>query len=394
MMSWKDSLQPASFRGVPFQVEGNDLSAGRRVQVHEYPQRDTPYTEDLGRATREISLTAFVIGADYLAARDSLLAACEEAGPGTLVHPWYGSLQVVLKSSRVSESRADGGMARFSLTFVEAGELAFPKAVDSSAAQVKLASAALATAAIADFEAKFSTAALPGWVGVAALADVTAALNTVSSTLSTVAGWPQAKLAVLQSAVGTLIATPAALAAQVFALFSAIESVGQSYATLVATARAMIDGGAEFSDPAPAAVTASAARAQLVQNTAAVRALMRRACLVKAAESVAAMPLPVYDDAIELRAALSAALDADAVTASDAAYPALADLRVKVHKDVTARTRDSARLDTLTPPEPMPALALAYDLYEDAGRDAEVVARNRIRHPGFVPANPILVLSR
>ena len=54
----------------------------------------------------------------------------------------------------------------------------------------------------------------------------------------------------------------------------------------------------------------------------------------------------------------------------------------------------NARLDTLTPPEVLPALVVSYDYYGDATRDAELVARNRVRHPGFVPALPIKVLTK
>ena len=50
----------ASFRGVPFFVESSDISAGRRTVTHQYPQRDEPFTEDLGRAAREYELSAFV----------------------------------------------------------------------------------------------------------------------------------------------------------------------------------------------------------------------------------------------------------------------------------------------------------------------------------------------
>lgn len=44
---WRDRLRDASFRGVPFSVDDDDASFGRRVQLHEYPKRDKPYTEDL-----------------------------------------------------------------------------------------------------------------------------------------------------------------------------------------------------------------------------------------------------------------------------------------------------------------------------------------------------------
>ena len=49
-----EQLQKASFRGVPFEVTSASLTAGRRTVVHEYPQRDKPYVEDLGRASRKL----------------------------------------------------------------------------------------------------------------------------------------------------------------------------------------------------------------------------------------------------------------------------------------------------------------------------------------------------
>lgn len=83
MGSWRDSLQAASFRGVPFEVMADSVPVGRRVQVHEFVQRDTPYAEDLGRATRPFAVKAFVCGDDCLALRDALLAVLDEPGPGS-----------------------------------------------------------------------------------------------------------------------------------------------------------------------------------------------------------------------------------------------------------------------------------------------------------------------
>ncbi len=107
----------------------------------------------------------------------------------------------------------------------------------------------------------------------------------------------------------------------------------------------------------------------------------------------AAMPLPVYDDAVLVRDGLTSALDESSYVASDDLYVPLQLVRARVHADITARLSRAARLLTFTPREPMPCLALAYDLYEDVGREQEVIDRNVVRHPGFVPAIPILVLS-
>jgi prophage DNA circulation protein len=50
---WRDMLmQQASFRGVVFHVETGARLSGRRTVVHEYPKRNDPYAEDMGRAAR------------------------------------------------------------------------------------------------------------------------------------------------------------------------------------------------------------------------------------------------------------------------------------------------------------------------------------------------------
>ena len=54
-MPWRDRLLDASFRGAAFRVESHSAeAAGRRAAVHQYPGRDTPYAEDLGRRVSEI----------------------------------------------------------------------------------------------------------------------------------------------------------------------------------------------------------------------------------------------------------------------------------------------------------------------------------------------------
>ncbi len=39
---WRDRLQDASFRGVPFKVEEESAGTGRRVETHEYPTNKLP----------------------------------------------------------------------------------------------------------------------------------------------------------------------------------------------------------------------------------------------------------------------------------------------------------------------------------------------------------------
>lgn len=105
MSEWRDRKQGASFRGVPFLVDTDSVPVGRRTQLHEFPQRDQPFVEDLGRRTRHYKFTGFVAGDDCLAQRDRLLTALDKAGSGELVHPWFGRLTVTAGECEVSHAR-------------------------------------------------------------------------------------------------------------------------------------------------------------------------------------------------------------------------------------------------------------------------------------------------
>src|SRR5262245_27796266 len=119
-MTWREDLRRiaidgrelvgASFRGAPFLVESSERSGGRRVVVHEFPLRDEPFVEDLGKRGSVFRVDGYVIGDDYLTQRDALLAALEdESGPGELVHPYHGVRRAVCVNLGVRETRSDGG---------------------------------------------------------------------------------------------------------------------------------------------------------------------------------------------------------------------------------------------------------------------------------------------
>ena len=75
-------LVPATFRLAPFHVDANSRTSGRRIVLHEFPKRDTPYAEDMGRSARRFPVTGYVIGPDYQIWRELLVLALEAEGPG------------------------------------------------------------------------------------------------------------------------------------------------------------------------------------------------------------------------------------------------------------------------------------------------------------------------
>jgi prophage DNA circulation protein len=120
---WRAALQPASYMGAQFHVEVGGQGGGRRNALHEYPKRDIPWAEDMGRRAHHWHITGYIIGPDYLAARDDLMAACDAGVSGTLVHPTIGAVTANCDTYLMSESRERGGFCTFEMDFVETGSL-------------------------------------------------------------------------------------------------------------------------------------------------------------------------------------------------------------------------------------------------------------------------------
>lgn len=177
--SWAESLRKASYRGVPFGVFGGDFRAGRRVAVHQYPGRDKPYIEDMGRSTRLIRLTGFLVtdslvygGGEVKSQRDAMVAAVERAGPGTLVHPTLGNLTVSVPDGglQVIEKWDHGRYFEINLTFIESGERVFPATRSSTVSLLDKLAKAFGLSAALDFVRKV-------------IGGITAAINMVEGVI-------------------------------------------------------------------------------------------------------------------------------------------------------------------------------------------------------------------
>ena len=130
-MSWRDRLVGddvgmASFRGAPFSVRSHEYQSGRRVQDHQFPNREVNYAEDLGRATASFRVVGFVVGEDYDLARNRLIKALNEPGPGILSHPWLGRINVSAREFTVREDAESQRMCTVEMAFIEAGAALYP----------------------------------------------------------------------------------------------------------------------------------------------------------------------------------------------------------------------------------------------------------------------------
>lgn len=456
-MSWFDELQQASFRGVPFAVLGGESRFGRRVAVHQYPMRDKPYIEDLGRSTRRINLGGFLVenslvygGGSALAQRDAMVAAAETPGPGTLVHPTLGTLQVSLPDGALGiiERWDQGRYFELNFGFIESGDRLFPSVTPVTGSLLGSLADALDLNAALDFVSTLTRAVNLGLgivqgvinmghaivgtvVGVIAgfqvlvgqaARDATSLLNlaslltgnfgryanaNVSSafqqggppssstllTIDTLTAQGAEGRAAIATASAALGVTAAMLdAATVPALPPAAQGLTAAlFGTIANPGDAVrIFGGLGAYAPNVAQGNTGQVLAGQQLAQAATGALLRRAALGALARAVAAYQPTSYNDAASVRSTVVAAIDAEILVAGDAgddnSYTALRALRQSVVSVLTAVGASLAPLQTFTFNAPQPALALANRLYQDASRSDQLVAQANPVHPAFMPA--------
>lgn len=399
-MAWRDQLRTASFRGVAFKISAAGHEGGRRIALHEYPQRDTPFAEDLGRRGRATSIEGYVLGPNYMADRDTLIRALDAAGPGTLVHPYLGTMSVVCDHYRLSETSDEGGLARFSMSFMESGRQSFPTAVLDTAYVVSDAVTAAVGSVSLAFESAFAVASYPAFVADEAVGIALQTFDLVERAGATLrnSGEPLYALAqavtVARAGVIGLVRTPATFASTMCDLTALMRASAATPRAAIAALTVLV----AFTPVLPPIAEDTPSRARQLDNRPALLNLLHRAAALEIARASASVQLTSYDEAVALRETIADQLDqlqliaGDAVSnsddpvAEDNAFDALGRVRLAVIRDLTARGGSLDRIYQYTPATTQPALVLAYRLYGDADRAEEIVARNRslIRHPGFV----------
>lgn len=435
-MAWKDRLQDASFRGVPFKVEDESSPVGRRVETHEYPNRDKPYTEDIGKITSRPSFSAYVVGDDCFDQRDRLIEALNKLGPGTLIHPTYGEMNVCVDGEiRVSTTKTEGRMVRFDLKFVEAGELSYPTS-GAATAKVLSSSCSALDDCISDGFKAFGMDGMPDFIQGGVVERAGGMLGYVSDAMKMVDGSVSDAARLLQGDISVLLPPPSSGKGFIDALQKMWRTGNRLYGNTGDIIRMVktlsgISMGKELAPHGVWKTESQSTRWQTEQGNT-VAGAIRTTALSEAAYAVSTLPAPVassqggvsgqtpavmanvshpalsnappntpkpdtpsWEDLTAVRDTLNVAIDREmSRTNDDRVFIALRRLKADLNTDLTRRLQQSDKTVTVIPPGTEPALVMAAYAYDDANRAEEIVQRNRIAHPGFLPRRPLRLTTR
>lgn len=408
------TLRKASYEGIHFDVDSATLSFGRRTVTHEFPQRDAPYVEDLGKATRQFSIQGFIVGDDFIDRSKRLIDKIESqvgtdrrANHGKLVHPWLGSLEVTpIDNPSITYDKAKR-ICTFTLTFLEAGNESTKKTT-SWANQLLSKADALYAKIFGDW----TPDKIAGIVD-----DVTSQINSCAAVLSN------------------------CQFAQMFNLGNDILEMGHDIATSLYNkkeqARSSLLGALGLSQYAqsttdwklasikctdaitlpvlkPVNVASSTGTSKKLSDkeriNEAVDEIKKNFRLVLIANAMGAISMIGEDNDVDtdsnskktlsdeqilkIRNNLLDAIDAEMLiqgTDDNQDYLDLVDSYVAVYKYLTEMLNGDSGIETVTLKQSEPSFVLAYDKYGDSTRADEIAERNDVINPLFMPVGNFTV---
>lgn len=429
MPDWRDNLYEGTWKGIPFFLDGEVRSTiGRRTITNVYPgNQSKPHVEDMGPAPRRFTLNMLVIGKNYDVDRDEFLGSFAEGGQGELVHPFWGPMQCTVEGEvTCTESTKRGGTAIFSVTFVQDGadlDLLSPVATEVAIEEV---TEKIIVIAESEFAELFSVAE-----GIASTIDAAVqAVQTVATAINQVRGKIAAALQVIDSAaqaitsvadaVVSLIQTPQLLAAQltnvVRQVVDGVTSIDAAYNAAIdffdgedalpsegnviaarSRVTALLDAAVGFLAVPLAlpAIIAGTAQQQAIkaQNQKVLARLVRANSVCVLSQVAVDLQFESFDQAQQMRVALTDLIDAlvDDDELSDSLYAPLCELRASLAAHFSQAANTLPELQDYVPIQSTPAIVVAYRVYGDSKREAELLARNpQLRDPSAVPGGQVI----
>jgi prophage DNA circulation protein len=299
---------------------------------------------------------------------------------------------VLCRSYSVSESTGEGRVARFTLTFEEAGSLAFPGIVRDTRSSLNLRKIGALAAAFNAFLSVYSTVRAQYAKVANAIASIEAGFDAIDSVKRLAADNPDfaRQIAGLAGRARELVTDASSLMTntQDLVAFGTYPDRGDLRASFT-------NGTSQFAeqrnlfDFEPVEAGAETDPADVYAKYLAWSAVITAGGLIGEIE------FDTYEAAVEAQDAVLAQVDTiiESNIATDDLRISLRDLRQAIVEDVRARSATLPRLTEMTLPNTLPAIVLSNQLYGDIEREDDLVRRNGVDHPGFMTAGqPIQVL--
>ncbi len=402
-MGWRDDQKEfGKLDGKKFIYENVDDEGGADGVIHDIATSGRPVYEGISEGQEAFDVTAVFVGEDYLVDMDDFIEILRKPKTHKFEHPYRGTFRCALAGRyKLTNSRTSGGKCEFRFRLVVTKDQAFPLIRDASLDllnQVGLVNLAL----IASYKRRFKVGTfvkqIIGTIGLATAAmrvvevKIQAAMNLTESFGSAVTGFADQASALLRkpddmitSMTGTAIGIIAGVASSVDDLPSRNR---RAQSTFTQAMREI------FGQPRPSQPRLSTPESLLERDNSIQWWLANRISFVSgAAAAVTDMSFSSTDEVNLFKSEFLGFFDQITIDPDldDQMYSQIRQLKANVVEYLAGVAQDLPQLTTYTTHKALPALVVAYQIYGDNDRNLEIVDRNNVIDPMFVPPRTLEV---
>lgn len=408
-MSFYDNLRTPSLDGFEFALASSDKAFGRDVKRHKIINADSYVYEDIGALETAFTVEMAIGGnSNFLAQADAFEKILTKKGTHSLVLPQTGELTVVITGRpRRREHSGEVGIVYFSATFeLDNGVSTLTAKAGTTAAALQTSSLAALNSAITNFMQAYTDSA-PDFVNDGVTTEINGLIGNMTTALSRIGQdftAPDFSLSSAQTFVD-----------QITSMFDSVTdyeedidfsvAVSDQEETVQAAAIDVVNALSTVSVDPQLTTSSGGSTAQSLRtsNSNAVELFTKIAAISSAAKTVSYVEYDSKQDAIAMREDLLSSMESLRAAAGESgwaeSYRDLGSLMAAVNRDVD---EDIGRLPTTVSIQPTTvrsSLALAHRLYGSTNAEnviamaEDIVERNGIMHPSFIPVEDLEVLS-
>jgi prophage DNA circulation protein len=404
-MGWRERQNKfGRLDGKRFIYENVDDEGGADGVIHDIVTSGRPIYEGISKGKEAFDVTAKFVGEDYLSDMEDMIKILRNPKEHSFQHPYRGTFRCALDGKyKLSNSRISGGMCEFRFRLVVTSDFSIPLMKDSSADLLKQVST-LNLALIASYKRRFKVGTfvkqILGTIGLATAAmrvvegKIQAAMNLTEAFGSAVTGFADQASALLRKPgdmVTSMTSTAIGIIAGVTSSVDDLPSRNKRAQNTFTQAMKEI-----FRQERPTAPRLATPQSLLEQENSIQWWLANRISFLSgAASAVTDMTFGSTDEVNLFKSEFLGFFDDITIDPDldDQMYSEVRQLKANVVEYLAGVAQDLPQLTTYTTYKALPALVVGYQIYGNNDHNLEIVDRNNVVDPMFVPPRTIEVIG-
>ncbi len=404
-MGWReDQKEFAKLDGLEFGYEEVADDVGADGVIHRIATSGRPVYEGISEGEDSFNVIATIVGEEYLVDMDRMIAILKRPRSHQFEHPYRGTFKVGLDGkAKLNNRRTAGGMCQFTFKLVVLEDQVFPLIRDARTDvldQVGFLNLALADAYARRFNVGTFVNKIIGTINLATVAmravegKIQAAMNITSAFGSAVTGFANQASSLLRKP-GDMITSMTSTA---IGILGAISTAVDDLPSRNSRAQNTFTQGMRliFDQLRPTAPTISTPESRLEEENSIQWWLANRVSFVSgAAEAVLDMTFTSSDQVNLFKQEFLTFFDEISLDPDldDQVYTEIRQLKANVVVFLSAVAQELPELTTYVTYKALPALVVGYQIYGNNDHNLEIVDRNNVQHPMFVPPRTLEVVG-